>query len=35
MTIDLGWKSYGIGAEILAMIFSNGNINLKSNPLSD
>ena len=33
MTIDLGWKSYGIGAEILAMIFSKGNINLKSPPI--
>ena len=33
MTIDLGWKSFGIGAEILALIFCKGNINLKKPPV--
>lgn len=33
MTIDLGWKSFGVGAEILALIFCKGNINLKKPPV--
>ena len=33
MTIDLGWKSFGIGAEILATIYTKGNINLKKPPI--
>jgi len=33
MTVDLGWKSFGICSEILATIFSSKKINLKHPPI--
>ena len=33
MTVDLGWTSFGVGAEILASIFCKENINLKKPPI--
>ena len=33
MTVDLGWKSYGIGSEIIARLFCDGKINLINNPI--